>query len=132
VLHHASFPVSDLERSARLYDGVLAALGYRRVCSGSGFVGYGVEDGKDKFLIAARPDARCAGPGFHLALAAPDRRSVDRFHRAALELGASSNGAPGLREHYGPDYYAAFIVDPDGHHIEAVFNGPDGSHPPSR
>lgn len=125
MLHHVSLPVSNLERSARLYDGVLAALGYRRVCSGANFVGYGVEDGKDKFLISAQPDARCAGPGFHLALAAPSRLGVDQFHHVALRLGAVSYGAPGLRQHYGPHYYAAFVVDPDGHHIEAVVNRPD-------
>lgn len=123
MLHHISFPVTDLERSARLYDNALAALGYRRVRSGEDFVGYGVEDGEDRFLISANPDARCAGAGFHVALAAPSREAVDRFHRLALEYGALNNGDPGLREHYGPDYYAAFIIDPDGHRIEAVING---------
>jgi len=123
MLHHISLPVADLERSARVYDNALSALGYRRVCSGEGFVGYGVEDGKDKFLITANIDARSAGPGFHIALAAPSREAVDRFHQIALEFGAINNGDPGLREHYGPDYYAAFIIDPDGHRIEAVING---------
>jgi len=122
MLHHISLPVADLEKSARLYDNALAALGYRRVYSGEGFVGYGVEEGKDKFLIAVKTDARSAGPGFHIALAAPSREAVDRFHQIALEFGASNNGDPGLREHYGPDYYAAFIIDPDGHRIEAVIN----------
>ena len=123
MLHHISLPVTDLERSARLYDGALAALGYRRVFSSETFVGYGIEDGKDKFAIVASENAISAGAGFHLALAAPSREAVDRFYQIALELGALSNGAPGLRLHYGPHYYAAFIIDPDGHHIEAVING---------
>jgi len=123
MLHHISLPVRDLERSARVYDNALSALGYRRVCSGESFVGYGVEEGKDQFLITATANAKSAGPGFHLALAAPSREAVDRFHQIAMEFGASSNGDPGLREHYGPDYYAAFIIDPDGHRIEAVING---------
>ena len=122
MLHHISLPVADLERSARLYDKVLAALGYRRVFSSKNFVGYGVEEGKDKFAIVASQNAISAGPGFHLALAAPSREAVDQFHQIALELGAVNNGTPGLREHYGPHYYAAFIIDPDGHRIEAVIN----------
>ena len=122
MLHHVSLPVADLERSTRLYDLALGALGYQRVCSGNDFAGYGVEPGRDKFLLTRRHDAAAAGPGFHLALAAPSRVAVDDFFLVALAAGAQDNGAPGLRAHYGPDYYAAFIVDPDGHRIEAVIN----------
>jgi predicted lactoylglutathione lyase len=64
----------------------------------------------------------CGGDGFHLAFAAPSREAIDAFYRAALEYGASDNGAPGLRPNYGPRYYAAFIVDLDGHRIEAMHN----------
>ncbi len=124
MLHHVSLPVSDLEKSSGLYDHALAALGYRRVCSGAGFVGYGLEEGQDIFLIVARADAVSAGPGFHLAFAAPSREAVDEFHRLALAFGCGNNGSPGLRAHYGPGYYAAFIIDPDGHRIEAVINEP--------
>ena len=63
------------------------------------------------------------GPGFHLAFSAPDPHAVEEFYRAALRHGAKDNGAPGLRAHYGPRYFAAFVVDPDGHKLEAVFNG---------
>jgi catechol 2,3-dioxygenase-like lactoylglutathione lyase family enzyme len=80
-----------------------------------------VEDGKDKLCLELRDDAQAAGPGFHLAFAAPSRDAVDAFHRAAVANGATDNGAPGLREHYGPTYYAAFVIDPDGHRLEAVF-----------
>jgi catechol 2,3-dioxygenase-like lactoylglutathione lyase family enzyme len=122
MLHHASLPVADLERAAAFYDAALAALGYRRVCSGPGFVGYGIEDGKDKLALKQTLPSEAAGPGFHIALAAPSREAVDAFHAAALGQGASDNGPAGLRPHYGPSYYAAFIVDLDGHRIEAVHN----------
>ena len=76
---------------------------------------------EDKFAIKLRGSAALApGPGFHLAFAAPDRAAVDRFYDAALRTGGQDNGPPGLRPHYGPDYYAAFVIDPDGYHIEAV------------
>lgn len=123
MLHHASLPVRDLARAAALYDAALAPLGYRRVCSGQGFAGYGVEDGKDKLALKQVTGSGPAGPGFHIALAAPSREAVDAFHAAALRQGASDNGSPGARPHYGPGYYAAFIFDLDGHRIEAVHNG---------
>jgi len=122
MLHHASLPVEDLDLAAVLYDAALAALGYRRVCGGPGFAGYGLEDGKDKLLLKQTAPSAAAGPGFHLALTAPTREAVDAFHAAALRNGASDNGRPGLRSHYSPTYYAAFIIDLDGHRIEAVHN----------
>jgi NAD(P)H-dependent FMN reductase len=62
------------------------------------------------------------GAGFHLALSAPDRQAVNEFHATALSFGARDEGAPGLRSRYGPGYYAAFVRDPDGHKLEAVFH----------
>jgi catechol 2,3-dioxygenase-like lactoylglutathione lyase family enzyme len=123
MLHHISLPVADLERASRLYDAALAALGYRRVCSGPDFTGYGVEDDRDQFLLVRIPAARSAGRGFHIALAAPSRAAVDRFHELAVAHGAEDNGPPGLRPGYGPAYYAAFVKDLDDHRIEAVING---------
>ena len=122
MLHHASLPVADLERAAALYDAALSALGYRRVCEGPGFAGYGVEDGKGKLALKQTQPSEPAGPGSHIALAAPSREAVDAFHAAALRHGASDNGGPGLRPQYGSNYYAAFIIDLDGHRIEAVHN----------
>lgn len=129
MLHHVSLGVADIERAARFYDAVLGALGYARVwedlCPGDDdqAVGYGVAGGGDLLAIKLRgADARAPGPGFHLAFAAPDRDAVAAFHQAALRHGGHSNGAAGLRPDYGPDYYAAFVVDPDGHHLEAVIN----------
>ncbi|WP_349963059.1 VOC family protein [Rhizobium sp. ZPR3] len=129
MLHHASLGVSDIERAAAFYDAALGSLGYVRVWEdlrpgeADQAVGYGPEGSGDKLAIKFRPEGqRPPGPGFHLAFAAPDRKSVADFHKAALNHGGRDNGGPGLRAHYGPNYYAAFVIDPDGHHIEAVFN----------
>lgn len=120
MLHHISLPVADLDAAKVFYDRTLGELGYRCVAVADGFVGYGVEDGADKLALKRRDPAIAAGEGFHLALAAPSRDAVDCFHRAALASGGTDNGAPGLRPHYGPTYYAAFVMDPDGHRLEAV------------
>lgn len=128
MLHHVSLPVADMDRATALYDAALAALGYRPVSSSDGFAGYGVEEGLDLFAIKHAVPATPAGRGFHLALTAPSRDAVDAFHAVALRHGAIDNGAPGLRSHYGPRYYAAFIIDLDGHRIEAVY---DGAKPPA-
>ena len=121
MLSHLSFGVADLDRAASFYDGVLGALGYVRVWSNADGVGYGLAGGNDRLaLFPVSGDCVPPGPGFHLAFEAPDRNAVDRFHAAALRLGGRDDGAPGLRPQYGPSYYAAFVVDPDGHKIEAV------------
>lgn len=125
MLHHLSFPVADLVRSGVFYDATLGALGFRRVFEDHTAIGYGVEDGKDKFCLKLRPHAVAPGPGFHLAFAAASRRAVDSFHADGMTAGGRDNGLPGLRPHYGPHYYAAFLVDPDGHHVEAVINRPE-------
>jgi len=123
VLHHVSLGVQDLARAAAFYDPVLAALGYVRVWAVADAIGYGLPGGGDKLALKARPgEARAPGPGFHLALAAPSRAAVDAWHAAALAHGGADNGAPGLRPRYGPYYYAAFVLDPDGNRLEAVIN----------
>jgi catechol 2,3-dioxygenase-like lactoylglutathione lyase family enzyme len=122
MLHHLSLPVSDIAASARLYDALLHSLGYRRVAESAGFIGYGTQDNRDKFAIVSVNAVAAPRPGFHLAFRAANIRAVDSFHQTALQHGATDNGAPGLRPDYGTNYYAAFIVDLDGHHIEAVCN----------
>jgi catechol 2,3-dioxygenase-like lactoylglutathione lyase family enzyme len=124
VLHHVSFAVTDLARAAVFYDAALRALGYARVWTDATAIGYGESSGGgDRFAIKLITQGCVVpGPGFHLAFCAPDRDSVDAFHRAALRAGGTDNGPPGLRLHYGPDYYAAFVFDPDGYRIEAVAN----------
>jgi len=120
MLHHISLPVSDLPAATALYQAALGAMGYKVVAQSVGFVGFGTVTDQDQFALIATPQARAAGPGFHLALTAPSRAAVDGFHVAALAHGAQDNGAPGPRLHYGATYYAAFVIDPDGHRIEAV------------
>jgi catechol 2,3-dioxygenase-like lactoylglutathione lyase family enzyme len=125
MLHHVSFGVSNLERSAAFYDAALAALGYVRVWADSSAVGYGLAQGQDLFAVKLRAgDAVAPGAGFHLAFAAPSREAVARFHAEALAHGGLNNGAPGLRPAYGPNYFAAFVIDPDGYRIEAVITSP--------
>ncbi len=120
MLHHVSLPVRNLEAASALYDAALGALGYQRVFTASTAVGYGTEPGKDKLCLKLTPEASSAGEGFHLAFAAPSVEAVEAFHGEALANGARDNGAPGLQPAYGPDYYAAFVIDQDGHALEAV------------
>jgi len=129
MLHHISLAVTDIERAAMFYDHVILALGYVRVFEdlrpgeAGQVVGYGDKGQGDKFCIkqAVVSSAR-VGHGFHLAFAAPNRDSVHEFHRQALLHGGSDNGGPGPRPHYGPNYYAFFVIDPDVHRVEAVIN----------
>lgn len=128
MLHHVSFGVSNIEVSVRFYDQALAPLGYVRVWSDlrpgqqGQAVGYGPPGSDDKLAIKQSSNIAPPGPGFHLAFSAPAREAVQLFHEAALRNGGRDNGAPGLRPHYGEHYYAAFVIDPDGHHLEAVIN----------
>lgn len=121
MLSHLSFGVNDLDRAMAFYDAVLAPLGVVRVWTSPRGAGYGMPGGQDKLALFARPgQIRAPGDGFHLAFDAPDRAAVDCFHSQALRLGGTDMGPPGLRPHYGPYYYAAFVSDPDGYKLEAV------------
>lgn len=120
MIHHLSLGVRDLTLSGAFYDAALGALGYRRVFDGSESIGYGLIDGQDILLLNLESNPSPPGDGFHLAFSASSRAAVDTFHSAALLVGGQDNGQPGLRPEYGPNYYAAFMVDPDGHRIEAV------------
>ncbi len=122
MLDHLSLGTADLARAARFYDAALAPLGIVRVWTFPDAVGYGPPGGADKLAIKARPGFAPPGPGFHLALTARTRAEVDGFFHAAVAHGAAPDGEPGLRAQYGPGYYAAFVVEPDGHRLEAVFH----------
>ncbi|WP_313347209.1 VOC family protein [Stenotrophomonas sp.] len=122
MLHHISLGVRDLAVAGAFYDALLEALGYRRVFEDETAIGYGLVDDNDLLCLKLRDDATAPGAGFHLAFAAPSRNAVDAFHRAAQHAGGRDNGAPGLRPDYGAQYYAAFVIDPDGHRLEAVIN----------
>ena len=127
MIDHIGFPVSDYERAKAFYLKALAPLGYSLIMEvtqeqGSDFpaAGFGA-DGKPDFWIGGEGGLN---KSIHFAIAAKDRAAVDAFYRAAIAAGGKDNGAPGLREHYHPNYYAAFVLDPDGHNIEAVCHAP--------
>jgi catechol 2,3-dioxygenase-like lactoylglutathione lyase family enzyme len=123
MLHHLSFAVADLGRSAAFYDAALAALGFVRVWEDDEAVGYGYPGGGDKFAIKQRPDlATVPGEGFHVAFTAQSRRTVEDFYQAAISHGGSDNGGAGIHPEYGEHYCAAFVIDPDGYRVEATFN----------
>jgi catechol 2,3-dioxygenase-like lactoylglutathione lyase family enzyme len=128
MIDHVGFPVSDYARSKAFYAQALAPLGYTLIMevtadqteSGSPAAGFG-RDGKPDFWIGGEGGLRGI---LHVAIVANDRAAVDAFHRAALAASGKDNGAPGLRPHYHPSYYAAFVLDPDGHNVEAVCHAP--------
>lgn len=121
MIDHLSIGVSDLQRSIRFYDAVLAPLGYERLWKIEKGAGYGPLGGQDKLAIFLQDQPLpAANPGFHLAFTAPSRAAVDSFHAAGLQAGGADDGAPGERAHYAPGYYAAFLRDPDGWKVEAV------------
>ena len=125
MISHLSIGVSNLQRASAFYDAVLGALGYGRIFSGPASVGYGPPGGPERLALKQRPaSAIGVDAGFHLAFTASDQASVDRFHKQAVALGGADDGAPGLRPAYGPSYYAAFIVDHDGHRLEVVCQQP--------
>ena len=134
MIDHFSLPVSDYARSRAFYDKALRTLGYNmlmEMTDSPDYVaaGYGPADlPEPAFWIGA---GRIPGPppetpeGQHIAFRAPDRAAVDAFYTAAVAAGGSDNGAPGLRPQYHPAYYAAFVLDPNGHRIEAVCHRPE-------
>jgi catechol 2,3-dioxygenase-like lactoylglutathione lyase family enzyme len=126
MLDHAGFPVSDYARSKAFYLQALAPLGYALVMEVQQHENDAPAAG---FGANGKPDLWIGGEGglqrpIHIAIAAQDRAAVDAFYRATIAAGGKDNGAPGLRPHYHPNYYAAFVLDPDGHNIEAVCHTP--------
>lgn len=131
MLDHIGFPVTDFARAKAFYTTVLAPLGYALQkdidlsdeTGPGGYAGFGTT-GRPQFWIGS--GVPLAGR-LHVAFSAPTRACVEAFYAAALASGAKDNGAPGLRPHYHANYYAAFVIDPDGHNIEAVCHEPLGS-----
>ena len=121
MFDHVGLTVSDLERSRAFYTAALAPLGITELARYDGFIGFGGDH--PKFWIAQGGAAQ-PKPRTHVAFAAVTRLEVDAFHRAALPAGGVDNGPPGLRADYHPDYYGAFVLDPDGHNVEAVCHRP--------
>lgn len=128
MLDHVGISVHDVARSRAFYLAALAPLGYSILMEvnppgGHHYIGFGVVgSGKPDFRIG---DAPISTGHLHLAFAAKDRTAVEAFYAAALAAGARDNGAPGLRPHYHPNYYGAFVFDPDGLNVEAVCHLPE-------
>lgn len=129
ILDHVTLIVSDFARSKAFYIKALEPLGIRPIMDFGEACGFG-RDKKPDFWIGTGPTSfqkpeqiRVITPT-HIAFVARSRAEVEQFHQAAIEAGGKDFGAPGLRTHYHPNYYGAFILDPDGHDIEAVFHGP--------
>lgn len=123
MIHHIDFTVTDFFRSREFYIRVLAPLGLSLLVDrwrGRDLSGFGSAPDPE-FWIRQGP---LLTPRFHVAFAARSRLAVDAFHEIALEAGGRDQGAPGLRPRYGEDYYAAYVLDPDGHNIEAVCRRP--------
>jgi catechol 2,3-dioxygenase-like lactoylglutathione lyase family enzyme len=138
MIDHMTFRVGDIRRSKAFYAAALAPLGYaprfEEHIDGVNVVGFGQRDASqpggvkiDTWLIDGPPPraGHAVTTGCHLAWLAPTRAAVDAFHAAALAAGGADNGPPGLRPHYHPDYYGAFVIDPDGNNVEAVCHRPD-------
>lgn len=128
MIDHCGVTVSDFERSKHFYTQALSPLGYTLLMALSAeqtgeanVAGFGVAPKPDFWIADGAPNT----PPVHVAFRADSRAQVDAFHRAALAAGGSDNGAPGLRLHYHPSYYGAFVRDPDGHNIEAVCHHPE-------
>lgn len=118
MIAHTALPVSDYRKSKAFYSEVLATLGYSQNMEFGEAAGF--NDGKNTdFWIHGMEKSRVVPT--HLAFEAKSREEVQAFHKAALEAGATDNGEPGYRKEYWPGYYAAFVHDPDGHNIEAVW-----------
>ncbi len=128
MIDHVGFPVSDFARAKAFYTNALLPLDYRLVMEvtqeqndGDPSAGFGA-DGKPDFWIGGEGGLN---KPLHVAILAKDRAAVDAFYKAAIAAGGRDNGAPGIRPHYHPNYYAAFVFDPDGHNVEAVCHAPE-------
>ena len=123
MLAHISIGVRDIDRSKPFYDSTLEPLGCKCLRAARSLLGYGYGSDSIAFWVvqAERPVPADDKSGLHFCFTAPNAAAVDEFQAVALASGGHDNGAPGLRPIYGPDYYAAFIIDPDGYRIEAYY-----------
>jgi len=127
MIDHTGVTVSDPAKSRRFYEQALAPLGYKMMMEipveftgGAVVLGFGVPPKPDFWMNQGTPQV----PHIHIAFHAETRAAVDAFYRAAIAAGGRDNGPPGLRPHYHAHYYGAFVLDPDGHNIEACCHAP--------
>lgn len=124
MFDHVKFGVQDYAISKAFYTAALAPLGVRIISEGSPTYGIELANPASEASLCLHQTDETPVP-LHIAFAAETRRHVDAFYREALAAGGRDNGPPGLRPQYGPTYYAAFVIDPDGHNIEAVCHQPE-------
>jgi len=120
MIDHTEVNVSSVAKSKAFYRSALAPLGYRVITEGEEYADFGVPPKPDFWIGEGKPNV----PPVHVAFRADTRAQVDAFHKAAIAAGGRDNGGPGLRPHYHANYYGAFVLDPDGHNIEAVCHAP--------
>lgn len=121
MFSHVTIGSDEPEKLEAFYDAVLATLGIQPFFKMQGTLSYGTATGPKVFVVKPfNGEPHHPGNGWHAAFLAPDRASVDAFHAIALEMGGSSEGAPGLRPYYHPNYYGAYIRDPHGNKLQAV------------
>ncbi len=130
MIDHMSLHVEDLETMQAFYEKACAPLGIghlrtitKEMTDKFDMIGFG---GDKPFLWLIGTEK--SRPPMHIALAAHNHAEVDAFHAAAIAAGGRDNGAPGIRAHYHPNYYGAFVIDPEGHNLEAVCHAPENSH----
>ena len=123
MFNHVQIKVADLVASRPFYAAVLGSLGYGVVLDASDAVGFGLST-NNMLEVSQATDISPVSHAVHLAFVADSQAAVARFHETALAQGATDNGPPGLRPAYEPGYFAAFVIDPNGHNLEAVFNQP--------
>jgi catechol 2,3-dioxygenase-like lactoylglutathione lyase family enzyme len=123
MIDHITVAVRDFEKGKKFFASALKPLGYEVIMEFEGFCGLGVGGKPDLWLAGQDPQHPVGAQ--HLAFAAQSRKAVDAFHAAALAAGAKDNGKPGLRLDYHPTYYGAFVLDDDGHNVEAVCHKPE-------
>ncbi len=121
ALDHIGFSVSDYDAARKFYVAALKPLGWKVVMEFGRSAGFGTA-GKPFLWLS---EGKKTTPHVHIALGAESRKAVDAFYKAAIKAGGRDNGGPGVREMYHPNYYAAFVLDPDGHNLEAVTHKPE-------
>jgi catechol 2,3-dioxygenase-like lactoylglutathione lyase family enzyme len=118
MFDHIGIKVKDLDASVRFYTAALGPLGFEVTSQDESSAAFGA---KGRYSLWLYPDAKLAHSLIHVAFTAGNRAAVDAFYREGLKNGGRDNGSPGVRKDYGPSYYAAFLFDPDGNNVEAVY-----------
>jgi catechol 2,3-dioxygenase-like lactoylglutathione lyase family enzyme len=120
VIDHTGLTVADIVRSKAFYRAALGPLGYALIMDWEQYAGFGVPPKPDFWIGQGKANV----PPIHVAFRAQNRSEVDAFYKASMAAGGRDNGPPGLRPHYHENYYGAFVLDPDGHNVEAVCHTP--------